>query len=148
MLNVAVLMGRLTGDPEIRVTPDGKKVASFSVACDRDFKSRDGERQTDFLNIVAWEKTAEFLEKYFHKGTKLVVSGRIQTGSYTNKEGVKVYTTEVVVEDHEFAESRNASGNDGNSFNGGYSRGAASASGAGDGFMNIPDGIDEELPFN
>ena len=98
---------------------------------------------------MAFRRSGEFADKYLHKGTKIAVTGRIQTGSYTNKEGVKVYTTEVVVEDHEFAESRNASGNDGNSFNGGYSHGgAASASGAGDGFMNIPDGIDEELPFN
>ena len=126
-------------------------IARYTLAVDRRQSRSNGgdEQNADFINCVAFGRSGEFAEKYLHKGTKIAVTGRIQTGSYTNKEGVKVYTTEVVVEDHEFAESRNASGNDGNSFNGGYSHGgAASASGAGDGFMNIPDGIDEELPFN
>lgn len=103
MLNVAVLMGRLTGDPEIRVTPDGKKVASFSVACDRDFKNRDGERQTDFLNIVAWDKTAEFLEKYFHKGDLISVEGRIQARQYQDRNGNNRTAVEIVARNVFFA---------------------------------------------
>lgn len=103
MLNVAVLMGRLTGDPEIRVTPDGKKVASFSVACDRDFKNRDGERQTDFLNIVAWEKTAEFLEKYFHKGDLISIEGRIQARQYQDRNGNNRTAVEIVARNVFFA---------------------------------------------
>lgn len=103
MLNVAVLMGRLTGDPEIRVTQDGKKVASFSVACDRDFKNRDGERQTDFLNIVAWEKTAEFLEKYFHKGDLISIEGRIQARQYQDRNGNNRTAVEIVARNVFFA---------------------------------------------
>ena len=151
-MNKVILMGRLTRDPEVRYSQGENPlaIARYTLAVDRrQSRSNGGDEQSaDFINCVAFGRSGEFAEKYLHKGTKIAVTGRIQTGSYTNKEGVKVYTTEVVVEDHEFAESRNASGNDGNSFNGGYSRGAASASGAGDGFMNIPDGIDEELPFN
>ena len=152
-MNKVILMGRLTRDPEVRYSQGENPlaIARYTLAVDRrQSRSNGGDEQSaDFINCVAFGRSGEFAEKYLHKGTKIAVTGRIQTGSYTNKEGVKVYTTEVVVEDHEFAESRNASGNDRNSFNGGYSHGgAASASGAGDGFMNIPDGIDEELPFN
>ena len=152
-MNKVILMGRLTRDPEVRYSQGENPlaIARYTLAVDRrQSRSNGGDEQSaDFINCVAFGRSGEFAEKYLHKGTKIAVTGRIQTGSYTNKEGVKDYTTEVVVEDHEFAESRNASGNDGNSFNGGYSHGgAASASGAGDGFMNIPDGIDEELPFN
>ena len=152
-MNKVILMGRLTRDPEVRYSQGENPlaIARYTLAVDRrQSRSNGGDEQSaDFINCLAFGRSGEFAEKYLHKGTKIAVTGRIQTGSYTNKEGVKVYTTEVVVEDHEFAESRNASGNDGNSFNGGYSHGgAASASGAGDGFMNIPDGIDEELPFN
>ena len=152
-MNKVILMGRLTRDPEVRYSQGENPlaIARYTLAVDRRQSRSNGgdEQNADFINCVAFGRSGEFAEKYLHKGTKIAVTGRIQTGSYTNKEGVKVYTTEVVVEDHEFAESRSASGNDGNSFNGGYSHGgAASASGAGDGFMNIPDGIDEELPFN
>ena len=152
-MNKVILMGRLTRDPEVRYSQGENPlaIARYTLAVDRRQSGSNGgdEQSADFINCVAFGRSGEFAEKYLYKGTKIAVTGRIQTGSYTNKEGVKVYTTEVVVEDHEFAESRNASGNDGNSFNGGYSHGgAASASGAGDGFMNIPDGIDEELPFN
>ena len=152
-MNKVILMGRLTRDPEVRYSQGENPlaIARYTLAVDRrQSRSNGGDEQSaDFINCVAFGRSGEFAEKYLHKGTKIAVTGRIQTGSYTNKEGVKVYTTEVVVEDHEFAESRNASGNDGNSFNGGYSHGgAASDSGAGDGYMNIPDGIDEELPFN
>lgn len=140
-MNKCVLMGRLTRDPEIRVNND-KTVARFSIAVDRRFK-RDGDDQTaDFINCVAFGKTAEFVEKYAHKGTKFVVEGRIQTGSYTNKDGVRVYTTDIVVEQLEFAESKssadgNATGNTANS------NAATNTS-----FMDIPDDISEELPFN
>ncbi len=145
-MNKVILMGRLTRDPEVRYGgANNSAVARFSLAVDRRFK-RDGDEQTaDFINCVAFGKTAEFLEKYARKGTKFVVEGRIQTGSYTNKEGQKVYTTDVVCENVEFAESKNSQSG-GSSFDGGA--GFAPSSDAGDGFMNIPDGIDEELPFN
>ena len=146
-MNKVILMGRLTRDPEVRYSQGDAStaIARFSLAVDRRFK-RDGDDQTaDFINCVAFGKTAEFMERYARKGTKFVVEGRIQTGSYTNKDGQKVYTTDVVVENVEFAESKASSDN-----NGGYvPADRPSPSGAaGDGFMNIPDGIDEELPFN
>ena len=146
-MNKVILMGRLTRDPEVRYGgANNSAVARFSLAVDRRFK-RDGDEQTaDFINCVAFGKTGEFLEKYARKGTKFVVEGRIQTGSYTNKDGQKVYTTDVVCENVEFAESKNSHGGGNSSFDGGA--GFAPSSDAGDGFMNIPDGIDEELPFN
>jgi single-strand DNA-binding protein len=148
-MNKVILMGRLTRDPEVRYGgANNSAVARFSLAVDRRFK-RDGDEQTaDFINCVAFGKTAEFLEKYARKGTKFVVEGRIQTGSYTNKEGQKVYTTDVVCENVEFAESKNSQSN-GGAVNGGFDGGSnfAPSSDAGDGFMNIPDGIEEELPF-
>ena len=158
-MNKVILMGRLTRDPEVRYTQGDNPlaIARYSLAVDRrQARSNNGDEQTaDFINCVAFGRTAEFAERYLRKGTKIAVTGRIQTGSYTNKDGVKVYTTEVVIEDHEFCESRNASGNDGgfNGGNGGFGgfgggNVAPAPSGAGDGFMNIPDGIDEELPFN
>lgn len=147
-MNKVILMGRLTRDPEVRYSQGDAStaIARFSLAVDRRFK-RDGDDQTaDFINCVAFGKTAEFMERYARKGTKFVVEGRIQTGSYTNKDGQKVYTTDVVVENVEFAESKASGDNN----NGGYvPADRPSPSGAaGDGFMNIPDGIDEELPFN
>ena len=151
-MNKVILMGRLTRDPDVRYSQGENSlcIARYTLAVDRRF-SRGGngadEQNADFINCVAFGKSGEFAEKYLHKGTKLVVSGRIQTGSYTNKDGQKVYTTEVVAEDQEFAESKNASGGG----SGNYSAPSGSdntASGAGDGFMNIPDGMDEELPFN
>ena len=158
-MNKVILMGRLTRDPEVRYTQGDNPlaIARYSLAVDRrQARSNNGDEQTaDFINCVAFGRTAEFAERYLRKGTKIAVTGRIQTGSYTNKDGVKVYTTEVVIEDHEFCESRNSSGNDGgfNGSNGGFGgfgggNAAPAPSGAGDGFMNIPDGIDEELPFN
>ena len=143
-MNKVILMGRLTRDPEVRYGgANNSAVARFSLAVDRRFK-RDGDEQTaDFINCVAFGKTAEFLEKYARKGTKFVVEGRIQTGSYTNKDGQKVYTTDVVCENVEFAESKNAQGGGSNE---GYTRNPAPAD---DGFMNIPtDGIESEIPFN
>lgn len=145
-MNKVILMGRLTRDPEVRYSQGEQSlaIARYTLAVDRRFR-RDGDQQTaDFISCVAFGRQGEFAERYLRKGLKIAVTGRIQTGSYTNRDGQKVYTTEVVVEDHEFAESKAAS--DG----GGYvptDRPTPSAA-AGDGFMNIPDGIDEELPFN
>ena len=151
-MNKVILMGRLTRDPEVRYSQGDQAtaVARYTLAVDRRFK-RDGDQQTaDFINCVAFGRSGEFAEKYFHKGIKIAVTGRIQTGSYTNREGQKVYTTEVVVEEQEFAESKSASASADNFGGGGYSAPAErpSPSAAGDGFMNIPDGIDEELTFN
>lgn len=147
-MNKVILMGRLTRDAEIRYSQgeSSTAIARFSLAVDRRFR-RDNEEQTaDFINCVAFGRTAEFLERFGRKGTKFVLEGRIQTGSYTNKDGQRVYTTDVVAENVEFAESKNNS-SAGNDFGGAPS--APSPSGAtGDGFMNIPEGIDEELPFN
>lgn len=137
-------MGRLTKDPDVRYSQGEKTtaVARYALAVDRKFK-RDGEASADFINCIAFGKNGEFAEKYLRKGTKIVVVGRIQTGSYTNKDGQKVYTTDVVVEEHEFAESKKVSSeNSGNTNNL-----SNSFSTDKDGFMNIPDGIDEEIPF-
>ena len=147
MINRVVLVGRLTRDPELKYTTNGIANLRFSIAVNRTFTSQNGERQADFINCVAFGRTAEFLERFGRKGTKFVLEGRIQTGSYTNKDGQRVYTTDVVAENVEFAESKNASGGGDNSgFN--PSDRPSPSSAAGDGFMNIPDGIDEELPFN
>ncbi len=153
-MNKAILMGRLTRDPEVRYSQGASQtaVARFSIAVDRRFK-REGEPDADFFNCTAFGKQAEFIERYLRKGVKVVVCGRIQNDNYTNKEGQMVYSVRVMVDEIEFAESKNASANNGDSgYNGGgYMGGGNSApapGGAGDGFMNIPDGIDEELPFN
>ena len=152
-MNKVILMGRLTRDPEVRYTQGDNQmaIARYTLAVDRRFNRNGDENTADFIPCVAFGKSGEFAERYFRKGTKVVVTGRIQTGSYTNKDGVKVYTTDVVVEDQEFAESKNSNNNSGdnygNSFGGGNSQSAAPMA-ADDGFMNIPDGIDEELPFN
>ncbi|MEF9946008.1 MAG: single-stranded DNA-binding protein [Lachnospiraceae bacterium] len=153
-MNKVILMGRLTRDPEVRYSQgeNALAIARYTLAVDRRFK-RDGEATADFINCVVFGKSAEFSEKYFRQGLRVVVSGRIQTGSYTNKEGVKVYTTEVVVEDQEFAESKASSENYQSNHSAGSNNYQTSPSpapnaDAGDGFMNIPDGIDEELPFS
>ena len=145
-MNKVILMGRLTRDPEVRYSQgeNSLAIARYTLAVDRRFK-RDNEDGADFINCVAFGKSAEFAEKYLRKGTKLVVEGRIQTGSYTNKEGQKVYTTEVVVESSEFAESKNSSQSDAGFQPARPDMSMASA----DGFMNIPDGVEDEgLPFN
>ena len=147
-MNKVILMGRLTRDAAIRYSQgeSSTAIARFSLAVDRRFRRDNDEQTADFINCVAFNKTAEFLERFGRKGTKFVLEGRIQTGSHTNKDGQRVYTTDVVVENIEFAESKNSNGGDGYS---GAGASAPSPSGAaGDGFMNIPDGIDEELPFN
>lgn len=137
-MNKVVLMGRLTKDPDVRYTQAQEPlcVARYTLAVDRR-GSKQGEQSADFINVVAFGKAGEFTEKYLHKGIKIALSGRIQTGSYTNKDGVKVYTTEVVAEDQEFAESKK----DGtqNTTQGSSSDGE---------FMNIPEGIEEDLPFS
>ena len=139
-MNKVILMGRLTRDPEVRYTQgdNAMAIARYSLAVDRRFK-RDGEPDADFINCVAFGKSGEFAEKYLKKGTKVAVVGRIQTGSYTNKDGQKVYTTDVVVEEQEFAESKNSGSSDNNQ---------SAPANKDMGFMNIPDSIDEELPFN
>lgn len=147
-MNKVILMGRLTRDPEVRYSQGeaSTAVARFTLAVDRRFK-RDGDQQTaDFIGCVAFGRTGEFIEKYAHQGTKLVVDGRIQTGSYTNKEGQRVYTTDVVVENAEFAESKAAAANNESSY---QTARPEPSSAVGDGFMNIPDGVEDEgLPFN
>lgn len=144
-MNSVNLTGRLTRDPEVKYSDNGASIARFTLACDRRFK-KEGAPTADFIGCVAFGKTAEFVEKYFQKGMKMELTGRIRTGSYTNQEGVKVYTTDVVADTVGFAESKSASQNN--------DAGAAPAGGSGfgpadaNGFMDIPDGIDEELPFN
>ena len=147
-MNKVILMGRLTRDPEVRYSQgeNPTAIARYTLAVDRRFNRNNDDQSADFIGCVAFGRAGEFAEKYFRKGTKIAVTGRIQTGSYTNKDGVRVYTTDVVVEEQEFAESKNSAGAEGG-YTGGSSR-APEPSGAGDGFMNIPDGIDEELPFN
>ena len=149
-MNKVILMGRLTRDPEVRYSQGANSlaIARYTLAVDRRFR-REGEATADFISCVAFGKQAEFAERYLRQGVKIAVTGRIQTGSYTNRDGQKVYTTEVVVEEQEFAESKGSA--DVNRGNSGFQAAApapAPAFDAGDGFMNIPDGIDEELPFN
>lgn len=142
-MNKVILMGRLARDPEVRYGgANNTAVAKYSLAVPRKFK-RDGDQECDFINCVAFGKLGEFSEKYLRKGVKIAIVGRIQTGSYTNKDGQKVYTTDVVVEEQEFAESKNASAANENT----QPDPAPSPRDLGDGFMSIPDGIDEELPF-
>ena len=142
-MNKVILMGRLTRDPEVRYSQGetSMAVARYTLAVDRRAR-RDGEQSADFISCVAFGKAGEWAEKWLRKGIKIAITGRIQTGSYTNREGQKAYTTDVVIEEQEFAESRAAS--EGNSQN----QQRQQEQSAGDGFMNIPDGIDEELPFN
>lgn len=150
-MNKVILMGRLTRDPDVRYSQsaDGSMaVARYTLAVDRRrARSNDPNEQTaDFISCVAFGRAGEFAEKYLHQGTKLVVSGRIQTGSYTNKDGQRVYTTDVVVEEQEFAESKSSAASNEAAYT--PSRPAPSAA-AGEGFMNIPDGVEDEgLPFN
>ncbi len=144
-MNKVILMGRLTRNPEVRygAGENSTAVARYTIAVDRRFK-REGEQNADFIGCVAFGRNADFAEKYLRQGTKIVLTGRIQTGSYTNRDGQKVYTTDIVVEEQEFAESKAVAGNGGQN---NYSRPSAAPSDA-DGFMNIPDGIDDELPFS
>ena len=148
-MNKVILMGRLTRDPEIRYSQGATATAvgRFSIAVDRRFK-REGQPEADFFNCTTFGKTSEFVEKYLHQGTKVVVCGHIQNDNYTNKNGEKVYSVQIMVDEIEFAESKNAS----QAYNAG---GAAPVAGqapapsaaSGDGFINIEDGIEDELPF-
>ena len=141
-MNKVILMGRLTRDPEVRYSAgeSATAVARYTLAVDRRFQ-KNSDQSADFISCVAFGRSAEFAEKYLKQGTKICITGRIQTGSYTNRDGVKVYTTEVVVENQEFAESKNANSGAQNN-----SRPVPSMA-SGDGFMSIPEGIEDELPF-
>lgn len=143
-MNKVVLIGRPTGDPEVRYSGDNMTIARYTLAVDRKYK-RDGEQDADFIRCVAFGKSGEFAEKYVKKGVRIAVYGRIQTGSYTNNDGVKVYTTDVVVEEHDFADGKGGANNSGSGSSGVFN---SSSDSSGDGFMNIPDGIEEQLPFN
>ena len=138
-MNKVILMGRLTRDPDIKYTQGEKPmaIARYTLAVDRRARKDSNEQTADFISCVAFDRAAEFAEMYLHQGTKVVVTGRIQTGSYTNKDGQKVYTTDIVVEDQEFAESKAA----------GQSRPEPSSTSPADGFLNIPPGMEEGLPF-
>lgn len=145
-MNKVIIVGRLTRDPEIRTTANST-MASFSVAVDRRFK-QEGQPDADFPRVIAWGKTAEFIEKYFHKGMKIAIEGRIQTGSYQNQNGQTIYTTDVIADAVEFVESKNASqGGSSTNNGGGNTQSAPAPATTDDGWMNIPEGTDEELPF-
>lgn len=137
-MNKVILMGRLTRDPEVRYTSGEKPVAvaRYLLAVERRFK-REGEATADFIRCVAFGKNAEFAERYFYQGIKIVICGRLQTGSYTNQEGQKIYTMDVVVEEQDFAQSKEAARNENHE----------NSEEGGDTFMDIPDDLDEELPF-
>lgn len=150
-MNKVILMGRLTRDPEVRYSSGERSmaIARYTLAVDRRGRRSEGSEQTaDFIPCVAFDKAGEFAEKYFRQGMRVLISGRIQTGSYTNKEGQKVYTTDVIIEDQEFADSKNSSGGSTSSgYNESFRPSLENASS--EGFMNIPDGVDDEgLPFN
>lgn len=138
-MNKVILIGRLVADPEVRYSQgeNASAIARYRLAVDRRFK-REGEQTADFIPCVSFGKNGEFAEKYLRKGTKIAVVGRIQTGSYTNKDGQKVYTTDVVVEEHEFCESKSS----------GSTGASAYGQADSDGFMNVPDGLNEDLPFS
>lgn len=139
-MNKVILTGRFTRDPEVRYTNDGTSIARFSIAVNRRFAKEGSDQKADFLNCIAFGKSAEFIEKYFFKGMKVDLSGRIQTGSYTNRDGQKVYTTDIVVEEIEFGESKGSNQSQ-------QKPETPHPETDPDGFMSIPDGIDEELPF-
>ena len=153
-MNKVLLMGRLTRDPDIRYSQgeNSQPIARYTLAVDRRFRRQDSDQNADFIGCVAFGRSAEFAEKYLRQGIKIVVTGRIQIGSYTKNDGTRVYTTDVIVEDQEFAESKNASSQNSAPAWSPQPGGAAPAPKAeestADGFMNIPDGIDEELPFH
>lgn len=141
-MNKCILVGRLTKDPETRIAQgdNGATITRFSIAVNRRFKNKDGVYEADFPNCVCYGKTSEFVERYFKKGMAIGITGRLTTGSYTNKDGQKVYTTDVVVEEAEFVESKNSSSSDNNQ--------SARVNKNTD-FMNIPDSVEDEgLPFN
>ena len=149
-MNKVILMGRLTRDPDVRVSTGERQmsIARYTLAVDRRFR-RDGEASADFINCVAFDRAGEFAEKYFRQGMRVLVSGRLQTGSYVNKDGQRVYTTEVILDDQEFADSKGAASDMSGYGQSAPSQRPAPTSAIGDGFMNIPDGVEDEgLPFN
>lgn len=139
-MNKVILTGRFTRDPEVRYTNDGTSIARFSIAVNRRFAKEGSDQKADFLNCIAFGKSAEFIEKYFFKGMKADLSGRIQTGSYANRDGQKVCTTDIVVEEIEFGESKGSNQSQ-------QKPETPHPETDPDGFMSIPDGIDEELLF-
>lgn len=143
-MNKVIMMGRLTRDPEIRYSQNGECIARYTLAVDRKFKKQGDGQTADFINCIAFGKSAEFTEKYLKQGTKIAITGRIQTGSYTNKDGNKVYTTDVVVEEQEFCESKNANNSNSQQSN---TANASNQPSSGNDFMNIPEGIEDDLPF-
>ena len=145
-MNKIILMGRLTRDPETRYSQGENQtaIARFSLAVDRRFK-RQGDAEADFFNCTTFGRQAEFVEKYLKQGTKILLTGRVQNDNYTNRNGEKVYSVQIIAEEIEFAESRNAQGNAGASFQNAMPNPVQAAD---DGFLNIPNGIEEELPFN
>ena len=147
-MNKVILMGRLTRDPEIRYANNENNtcIANYTLAVDRRFKRQGDEQTADFINCVVFGRGAEFAENYLHQGTKIIAECRIQTGSYTNKDGQKIFTTDVLVESQEFAESKAASAQNGNQNASAPTRPNVAQNDS-DGFMNIPDAIEEELPF-
>ena len=151
-MNKVILMGRLTRDPEIRHSQGDSQtaVARYTLAVDRRFKTQGSDQSADFISCVSFGKVAEFVEKYLKQGTKITGCGRIQTGSYTNRDGKKVYTIDVVMEELEFAESKNSGSNSSGGTSNNSSKGSSPAPNTdiGDGFMQIPEGLDEDLPFN
>ena len=132
-MNLTIMMGRLTAEPDIKYTNDGKIIAKFNLAVNRGFK-QEGQPDVDFFSIVAFGKTADFINKYFHKGMKAVITGELRNNHYTDNKGVKHYSEQIVISTIEFAESKTAKENT-----------TANVEG---GFISIPDGIEEELPFN
>lgn len=147
-MNKVILMGRLTRDPDVRYSQGERSmaIARYTLAVERRGRKKqegNSEQTADFINCVAFDRAGEFAEKYFRQGQRVLVVGRIQTGSYTNKDGQKVYTTDVVIEEQEFADSRNSNNGNQQPQNQGFS-----STGSGDGFMNIPDGVDDGVPFN
>lgn len=148
-MNKVILMGRLTRNPDVRYSQGEKAtcVARYTLAVNRRFR-REGDQDADFINCVAFGRQGEFAEKYLKQGTKIVVSGRIQTGSYTNKDGIRVYTTDVVIEEQDFAESKAAAAQNQMGMSAPAPSAPQPSAAASDGFMNIPDGLEEELPFS
>lgn len=144
-MNRVIFIGRLTKDPEVRWTETGTCYAKFGIAVDRRYK-KDNDPTADFFSCTAWGKTAEFVEKYIRKGMKIALEGRVENNNYTDRNGVKVYSTAIIVESLEFAESKNANGGSNEDSDGSKTNEAAGQT-DGDGFMNIPNGLDEELPF-
>ena len=152
-MNKVILMGRLTREPDVRVSTGERQmsIARYTLAVDRRGRRTDngGEQTADFISCVAFDRAAEFAEKYFHQGMRVLITGRIQTGSYTNKDGQKVYTTDVVVEDQEFADSKGAGSGDNGSFTPNDNRPMSATAAPADGFMNLPIGVEDEgLPFD